>query len=61
MKGKTIKLTENNIIEHLYGLKVGKELLNQTLKVQITMENVDYSKTNVLCRSKSVIIGEERR
>ena len=28
MKGKTIKLSENNIKEHLYGLKVGKELLN---------------------------------
>lgn len=59
MKGKTIKLSENNIIEHLHGLKVGKELLNQTLKFQITMENVDYIKTNILCRSKSVIIGEE--
>ena len=45
MKGKTIKLSENNIKEHLYGLKVGKELLNQILKVQITMENVDYIKT----------------
>ena len=24
MKGKTIKLSENNIKEHLYGLKVGR-------------------------------------
>lgn len=47
VKGMTIKLLEDNIVEHLYGLEVGNEFLSQTQNFHIIKENIDYIKISV--------------
>lgn len=47
MKEISIQLLEDNIVEHLHGLKVGNEFLNQTQNFQIIKENIDYIKISV--------------
>ena len=41
MKGRTIKLLQENIFAYIYVLEVGKDLLNKMQKVQSIKENKD--------------------